>query len=236
MNKTETLKELKAAGTAQNRKVYGRHGVSGPMFGVSYAHLEKLRKRIKVDHELATKLWESGNHDARVLATMVADPDAVTARQLDAWVKQLDNYVVTDAFSKLVARSPLAAARMKAWTKAAGEWKSVAGWNALAGLIDKPGEVSDGDLADLLGIIEKKIHKAPNRTRYAMNTALISIALRSAALEKKALAAARRIGPVEVDHGETGCKTPDAVTYIPKAAAHHRAKKAKARKKKAARA
>jgi hypothetical protein len=25
-----------------------------------------------------------------------------------------------------------------------------------------------------------------------------------------------RIGPVEVDHGETACKTPDAVTYIAK--------------------
>ncbi len=52
-----------------------------------------------------------------------------------------------------------------------------------------------------------------------------------AKLEKKAIAAANRIGKVEVDHGETGCKTPDAVTYIPKAAAHARKKAAKKRAK-----
>jgi hypothetical protein len=28
---------------------------------------------------------------------------------------------------------------------------------------------------------------------------------------------AKKIGKVEVDHGETNCKTPDAVTYIEKA-------------------
>jgi hypothetical protein len=35
------MKELKASGTAQNRKVYRRHGVVGEMFGVSYAALGK---------------------------------------------------------------------------------------------------------------------------------------------------------------------------------------------------
>ena len=49
-----------------------------------------------------------------------------------------------------------------------------------------------------------------------MNGALISIGMRNPGLEKKAVAAARRIGKVEVDHGETSCKTPDAVAYIRK--------------------
>jgi len=68
MNKTEALRALKALGTAQNRKVYARHGVQPPLFGVSYAALGKLRKQIGVDHKLALALWKSGNHDARVLA------------------------------------------------------------------------------------------------------------------------------------------------------------------------
>jgi hypothetical protein len=49
-----------------------------------------------------------------------------------------------------------------------------------------------------------------------MNMALIAIGLRSPALRKAATEAARRIGPVEVDHGDTGCKTPDAIAYIAK--------------------
>ena len=49
-----------------------------------------------------------------------------------------------------------------------------------------------------------------------MNGALISIGIRNARLRKKALEAARRIGRVDVDHGETSCKTPDAVAAIQK--------------------
>ena len=45
-------------------------------------------------------------------------------------------------------------------------------------------------------------------------------------LEKKATAAARRIGKVEVDHGETGCNTPDAIAYIRKAKARRKKRQA----------
>ena len=41
--------------------------------------------------------------------------------------------------------------------------------------------------------------------------------VRSPQLQKLALAAAKKIGKVEVDHGDTNCKTPDAVLYIEKA-------------------
>jgi 3-methyladenine DNA glycosylase AlkD len=59
------LAQLEALGTAQNRKVYARHGVAEPMFGVSFAHLRKLGKKLHPDHDLARALWASGNHDAR---------------------------------------------------------------------------------------------------------------------------------------------------------------------------
>ena len=62
-----------------------------------------------------------------------------------------------------------------------------------------------------------------------MNNALINIGVRNSALEKKAVAAAKRIGKVVVDHGETGCKTPDAASYIAKTLAHRRKKAKKAR-------
>ena len=53
----ETLHALEKAGTAQNQKIYARHGVLGPMYGVSYAELGKLKKRIKIYHALAVALW-----------------------------------------------------------------------------------------------------------------------------------------------------------------------------------
>ena len=99
MKLAEAMQRLEACGTAQNRKVYARHGVRAKMFGVSYANQGKLKKAIGVDHALAQKLWATGNHDACVLATMVADPDASTAKELATWARTLDSYVVTDALA-----------------------------------------------------------------------------------------------------------------------------------------
>ena len=75
---------------------------------------------------------------------------------------------------------------------------------------------------------EREIHTRKNRVRYSTNNALIAIGARSSRLEKKALAIAKKIGRVEVDHGETGCKTPDAASYIPKARARQAKRAARA--------
>ena len=80
-----------------------------------------------------------------------------------------------------------------------------------------------------LGVIESKIASDKNWVKYAMNNALINIGVRNPQLERKAIAVAKRIGKVEVDHGETACKTPDAVPYIKKTIAYRKKKTRKGR-------
>jgi len=82
MTLTQTLQQLEAAGTAETRKTYARHGVGPNMFSFSYSTFGKLTRAIKRDHALALGLWTSGNHDARVLATMIADLAQATAALL----------------------------------------------------------------------------------------------------------------------------------------------------------
>lgn len=216
MTKTEAMRQLKAFGTAQNRKVYARHGVGEKMFGVSYADLGKLKRKVRQDHQLALQLWGTGNHDARVFATMIADPDEVDNALLEAWVKDLDNYVVSDAFAGMASRTKYARKNLEKWSNAKAEWVGRTGWLLLAHLARTDQEFTDAYLENYLAIIREGIHNRKNRVRDAMNSALIAIAMRNDKLQKKALAAAKVIGKVEVDHGETGCKTPDAVTYIAK--------------------
>ena len=218
MNATETMQTLESLGTEQNRKVYRRHGVNGPVFGVSYADMGKLHKKIKVDHGLARELWVSGNHDARVLALFIADPAAADSKTIDAWVKDAQDQVIAGALAHFVAQTSFAKQKMEKWTKQQNEWPGSTGWTLLAIIARQDSELPDDYFEEYLGIIEEGIHKSQNRVRYSMNSAVIAIGCRNAALEKKALAAANRIGKVIVDHGETGCKTPDAVAYIKKAA------------------
>jgi len=221
MTLTQTLKELNSLGTAQTRKTYGRHGISGDVYGVKYGDLNKLVKKIGADHALALELWETGNHDARVLATMVADPSQTKAGLLDGWAKAIDNRLLVDAVAKLAARVPRADKQTAKWIRSKWEWIGSTGWHLLATRLAVQKEAVDAaELLAYLRQIEMTIDDSPNEVRYAMNSALIAIGLVSPELEEQALAAAKRIGKVEVDHGDTSCKTPDAAAYIKKAAAH----------------
>jgi 3-methyladenine DNA glycosylase AlkD len=216
MNVQEALDTLKSLGTEQNRKIYRRHGAGEDVYGVSFAHLKDLKKKIKSDHELAVALWNSGNHDARMLAPMIAEPARLDPATLDAWAKGLRNYVETDALADIAARAPHARETMARWIAADEEWIGAAGWRILTNVAMHEDGLPDEYFERFLSTIESDIHDSPNRIRHGMNNALIAIGIRNPALQEKALAAAARIGKVKVDHGATGCKTPDAAGYIQK--------------------
>ncbi len=215
MDLKRALAALEAAGTAQNRKVYRRHGVDDPLYGVSYANQGKLAKKNRGDTELAIGLWKSGNHDARILAAMIADPREIRSSRLDEWVRDLNDYVLTDAFSDLVSHSPFAKAKIGKWTRSAQGIRRCGGVECL-GPPCKTGSRADRQGARGLPRDDRDPRSTVARTgaRHSMNSALIAIGIRNPKLERKALAAARRIGMVEVDHGETSCKTPNATAYI----------------------
>src|SRR5437667_9859446 len=97
MTLEEVLKERKKNGTEQTRKTYRRHGVTNELFGVSYSVLGALKKKIKTDHELAKKLWDTEIHDARILALMIVDPSKIDADLAERWVTGTGNYVVSSA-------------------------------------------------------------------------------------------------------------------------------------------
>ncbi len=216
MEFAEVMAALEAEGTAQNRKIYPRHGAQEPMFGVSHAALGKLEKKIKIDHELGIALWDSGNFDARMLAAKVVDPDEFTVKLADSWARDAVCYQTAGAVADVVAQSPVARSRADAWRDRKGEWVASAGWGIAARTCEDEDLWSIADLRGLLRQVEEEIHERPNRVRHEMNMAMICIALRNAALQRLAISAARRVGHVEVDHGETSCTTPDAADYIEK--------------------
>lgn len=214
MTYDEAMKSLESNGSAQTRKTNARHGITGEMFGVSYAHFGKLTKQIKVDHALAVQLWESGNYDARILATMIADPAKIDAKLLERWSKACDSYAISAAVSRIGAKSPVRAVVGEKWMDSDREFVATAGWSMHASAAGA--ELTDAECAKTLKRIESEIADAKNFVKYAMNQTLICIGGRGGAMKDKAIAAAKRIGKVEVDHGDTSCKTPDAIPYIEK--------------------
>ncbi len=220
MNASEILQLLKASGKEGTARIYRRHGAEGEVLGVLYSDLAKLQKRIKIDHVLALDLWESGIHEARILASQIADPSKATRKEIDAWLNGCTGYPIVDAFTTFVAHTPHAEPCMKAWMESKDEWISSAGWGLLARAAMDDKTRDEAFFGSFIKRIEKEVHAAPNRTRGAMNNTLIALGTRNEHLKLAALAAAKRIGKVVVDHGETDCKTPDAEAYILKNWAH----------------
>ena len=225
MSLAEAMSALKKAGSAQTRKTYLRHGVEETMFGVSFATLKTLYKRIGVDHELALALWDTGNFDARNLAVKVVDPARMSPADLDRWATAPSARMCGGYVAAVAVEGTYARAKADAWLASKEESLRCAGWLVAGAMAMRDEATPDAWFAARLATIEKTIHSAPNDERGAMNQVVISIGCRSASLRKAATAAAKRIGKVEVDYGDTCCETPDAAQYIDKTWAHSLSKK-----------
>lgn len=224
MSVAEVMRELKKAGSAQARKTYTRHGALEPMFGVSFATMKVLMKRIGVDHELALALWDTRYFDARNLALKIVDPARMTSADLDRWGREMNARMCCGYVAMIAAEGPHAAKKVAQWLASSDDQERCHGWSLLGQLSQRDETTPDAFFEKRLAEIVRTIHAAPNAEREGMNQVVIAIGCRSPGLRKAAIGAAKRIGKVEVDHGDTACKTPDAVEYIEKCWAHAKSK------------
>jgi 3-methyladenine DNA glycosylase AlkD len=213
---------LEKAGSAQTRKTYARHGADEPMFGTSFA-VSVLTKKIDVGHELALALWDE-NFDAE-LAVKIVDPARMSSADLDKWARETSTSRMCGGCVGMIAgEGPHGTKKLESWLSSKDAKLRAAGRALLGFLAQRDETIPDAFFEKRLAEIEKTIHSAPNADREGMNMGVILIGCRSAALRKAATAAAKRIGKVEIDHGDTDCKTPDAVEYIEKTWAHSKSK------------
>jgi len=210
MTAKDVLAALKKAGKPATAAIYKRHGAGDNVFGTLTSEIEKLRKKIKTDHALALELWASGNEEARVLACQIADPTTADVR---AWASC--SRFVSGYLAALASKTRDVDTLMATWAASRDEQARAMGYTTLAVRL-KNGDAFDA--GPWIARIEREIHASPNDARHAMNNALIAIGVFVPSLRAKAVAAAKRVGKVAVDHGETACETPDAVAYIAKAA------------------
>ena len=76
-------------------------------FGVSMPNIRAVAKTCGVDHALALELWETGIHEARILATLVADPETLNEAERERWVLDITSWDLCDsAATSSVAHRP----------------------------------------------------------------------------------------------------------------------------------
>ena len=213
------MADLKKKGSEKTRATLIRHGAPENLYGVSVADLKVIAKQIKGQQQLALDLYATGNADAMYLAGIVADGSEMTKKELDDWAKaapysMISGYTVPGVAAESEHARPLA---LK-WIKSKNEQVAVCGWCTYAGIVATRGD-EELDLKEIEGLLDhvvEKIHTAANSVRSTMNGFVIAVGSYVPPLLEKAKQAAKTIGKVTVDMGDTACKVPLATEYIEK--------------------
>jgi 3-methyladenine DNA glycosylase AlkD len=219
MNLSQVLSELEKKGKEQTRKTYARHGIDIPMFGVSVADLKTIAKKIKGDQALALELYNTGNYDAMYLAGLVADGSQMTKRELESWAKRATCEAVCSYTVAWVAcESEHARELAMKWISDKKLALNICGWSTYSGIVATraDADLDLNEIKQLLDRVVREIHPAADKVRYLMNGFVISVGGYVGPLVKQAKAAAKKIGEVSVDMGDTACKVPNATEYIEK--------------------
>lgn len=199
MDAKQAVDRLRSLGDREAVDGMARYGIqSNTSFGVSVPKLRKLAREIGRDHSLALDLWATSLHDARLLATMVDDPDQVTFGQMENWVQDFDSWDVVDGCcGNLFDKTPYAVEKAREWCKREKEYEKRAGFVLMAELAVHDKKATDQTFLEFLPLIMDGSSDTRNFVKKAVNWSLRQIGKRNLSLNKAAISTALKIQKLE---------------------------------------
>lgn len=225
MNLQAIMRELKSYSDNKSLEHMARFGMDASRaLGVRIPRLREMGKRLDKNRELAAQLWAKGMRETMVLASLVDIPAQVTGEQMDAWVTDLYDWESCDQLiSNLFARSPLAVKKAMEWSHRDEEYVKRAGYVIMARLAVTEKKAPDTLFDPFFPLIEEGASDQRNAVKKAVNWALRQIGKKNAALNKKALASAKRIAAM--DNSAAKWIASDAIRELESPAVQNRLKK-----------
>ncbi|MCK5112899.1 MAG: DNA alkylation repair protein [Thermoplasmatales archaeon] len=187
MHYEEIISKLKSLSDPEAVKGMARYGINPKNnLGISIYKLRPIAKEIGKDHDLALKLWDSGIHDARLLACFIEDPAKVTGEQMDSWAKDFDSWDICDqACTSLFDLTPLAWRKVVEWAERDEEFVKRGAFSLIAGLTVHDKKASDKKFEQFFPLIKKHSIDERNYVKKAVNWALRNSGKRNLALNKQ---------------------------------------------------
>lgn len=174
------MTQLKRMGSQKVRDGMARYAIpSDKALGIPVGDLRKLGKQLGIDHALAQALWDTDVYEARMLATFVADPDALTPAQMERWCKDFEDWAICDtACFHLFDKTPHAFDKVHAWSDRRDEFQKRAAFALLASLALHDKQADDALFLRCLPLIEKASTDGRNFVKKGVSWALRGIGQR----------------------------------------------------------
>ncbi len=203
----DIIERLRSLANPKNVAGMARFGINPEnTLGISIYILRDIARELRRDHDLALALWDTGIHEARILAAYLADPKQVTGEMMENWAADFDSWDVCDQVcSNLFDASPLAIEKAAAWSSRAEEFVKRAGFVLMAALAVHNKQLPEEPFETFLQIIVREAGDPRNYVKKAVNWALRQIGKRSRDLNEKAIQAARQI-PSQVHHDASAAR------------------------------
>ncbi|WP_433945531.1 DNA alkylation repair protein [Paenibacillus sp. SN-8-1] len=214
------MQELEALGKERTKKIYISNGAQEPLFGVATGAMKPMSKKIKKNQPLAEQLYATGNYDAMYFAGVIADPAAMTEADFDRWIDAAYFYMLSDyVVAVTLAETDIAQEVADKWIASGEELRMSAGWSCYCWLLgSRPDAEFEGSkIAKMLEMVKDTIHDSPERTKYAMNNFIYTVATSYSPLHDLAVQTAQAVGPVEVGQDKGKSKYLNASGNIQKA-------------------
>ncbi|SHM42482.1 3-methyladenine DNA glycosylase AlkD [Mucilaginibacter sp. OK098] len=195
MTTEEVIDLLKQKSNAKYLAGMKRFGINDKdALGIPLPELRKIAKGIKTDHALALALWKIKIHEARMLASLIADPKLFTEKQADSWVKDFDSWDVCDQVcGNLLDRTAFAISKAFEYSAAEEEFVKRAGFVLMAEFAVHNKTAPDDVFIAFFPVIEREAWDSRNFVKKAVNWALRQIGKRNNNLRGHAIHAAQRI-------------------------------------------
>lgn len=195
MRRDKILGRLKTLSNPEAVAGMARFGINPKnTYGVSIPVLRKMAKEEGRNHSLALELWESGIHEARVLASMLDVPVEVTASQMESWVSDFDSWDVCDqCCSNLFDKTPMAHRKAIEWSSRKEEFVKRAGFALMAALSVHDKRATNSQFRKYLPVIKRESVDDRNFVKKAVNWALRQIGKRNPQLNRAAIKTAKEI-------------------------------------------
>lgn len=202
MNFQTIISELEKQSNPAAVEGMARFGIcGGKIYGLSMPQLRRFAREIGKNHELALQLWEQESRETRILASLIDIPDAVTAEQMENWVKTFDSWEICDqCCMNLFERTAYAWEKAHEWSDRPEEFIKRAGFVLMARLAVSDRNTSDARFEEFFSIMERESGDNRNFVRKAVNWALRQIGKRNAHLHELAMECALRM-----KESESGC-------------------------------
>jgi 3-methyladenine DNA glycosylase AlkD len=206
----EVVAELAALEDPKAREVNEKRGDD---HGVNLGKLRAVAKRLKTQHELAHRLWATGDTAARLLALLICRPKAFERDELDAMLREARTPKVHDwLVNYVVKKNPHAEELRLAWFADPDPVVASAGWALTSERVAKKPEGLD--LTGLLDVVEAEMKDAPDRLQWAMNHCLAQIGIDHPEHRARAIDIGERLEVLKDYPTPPNCTSPFAPIWI----------------------